>query len=121
MLIDRRGRRLIKVDEARKIFAIIWNDATSGRVRQPRRGNRGQKRDDVSLPVAAGFFQHAAHMREDRIARDAAIRSDVFHGFAGGESAGDARLAGLAALSRESRPARRRSGQKYRAPTSGWQ
>jgi len=81
-IIELCVRRLISFDEARKIFVVFWNDAALDRMRQPRRGNRGQKRDDVGLPVAAGFFQHAANMRADGVRGRAAIRGNVVHGFA---------------------------------------
>jgi hypothetical protein len=93
-LIDHCGLRLISFDESRAFFAIFGNDAALDRLCQPRRGNRGQKRDDVGLTVAAGFFQHAAHMGTDGVRRNAAISGDVFDRFAGGKAAGDARLGG---------------------------
>ena len=75
-------------------ISIVRKDAGLDRARQPRRGNRGEKRDDVGLPVAAGLFQNAAHMRADCVRGNAAIGGNVVHGFAGGETAGDARLGG---------------------------
>jgi hypothetical protein len=60
-------------------------------VRQPRRGNRGKKRDDVGLAFAAGFLQHTADVRANCILRDPRIGGDGLDGFSGGETAGDAR------------------------------
>ena len=61
-------------------------------MRQPRRGDSGEKRHDVDLPVATGLLQNAAHMRADCVSGSAAIGGNVFHGFSGGEIACDACL-----------------------------
>ena len=73
-------------------FQLIEKFSASGRARQPHRRNRREKRDDVGLAVAASFFQDAADVRADCVRRSAAVNGDVFHGFAGGKKAGDARL-----------------------------
>ena len=74
-------------------FAILKGPAL-GLARQPRRGNRGEKSDDFDLAIAAGLFQHAAHMGTDGVRRNAAIGGNVVHGFSGGETASNARLGG---------------------------
>jgi hypothetical protein len=59
---------------------------------EPCRGNRCEKRDDVDLPIAAGFFQNAANVRADGVLRHAPGRGDGLDRFSGGEITGDARL-----------------------------
>ncbi len=92
--------------------SINWVQ-TLGWVRQPRRGNRSEQRDDFGLSVTAGFFQNAAQLLEDRIARDAAIRGYVCHGFAGGKTAGDAGLGRREIEQRLHELDRRRLRQSY--------
>jgi len=77
----RRFVRLISFNEVELFLRNVPKSHRLRRVRQPRRGNRGEKRHDVDLSVAAGLFQNATHMRPDCVRGSAAIPGDGVHSF----------------------------------------